>query len=159
LLYQNYQNKEKREDFQNRLITKKRNEREQRFVDSIHGAPASKVLIDTGEFRSITITDSLFIQDDSLSIIGNGATLLSDSSYTGPAFILASACKYILLDSLIIENFDIGILIQNRSLHLKNVQFRNCRIPVQYQLLFPGNKFISGGLTDSLYYHSDSLPH
>jgi len=50
-------------------------------------------------------------------------------------------------------------LAQNKSLHLKNVQFKNCRVPVQYQFAFPDNEYVNGGLGDGAFFKSDSLPN
>ncbi len=107
--------------------------------------------------QPIVISDSIVVTKDSLHITGNGITLFRDSSYNGPAFILSPTNKYLLLDSLTLENFDVGILAQNTGLHLKNVQFKNCRAPVQYLYTFSNNTPVTGRLTDTLFYQTDSL--
>lgn len=156
LLYNTYLRKPG-EQVVEKVTKPERNEQEQRFIDSINN-PASKevFVINTPGGQPIIINDSVFIQRDSLHIIGNGVTLQKGVAYAGPALILSDACKYILLDSLTIENFDVGILVQNKALNLKNVQFKNCRIPVQYQYLFPGNRAVTGRLSDSVMYAPDS---
>jgi len=73
--------------------------------------------------------------------------------------MLAPGCKYILLENIVFENFDVAVLAQNKSLHLKNVQFKNCRVPVQYQFAFPDNEYVNGGLGDGAFFKSDSLPN
>ena len=81
------------------------------------------------------ISDSFIIKRDSLQIKGNGVVMVADSSYKGSCFIIDSRCKYILLDSLTLKNFDIGILVKLKGLHLNHVQFEHCRIPVKYQFI------------------------
>jgi serine/threonine protein phosphatase PrpC len=160
LLYQDYQNKKQHEQqVQNALLQKKeRKPEEQTFLDSINGTKTGEVFVlTTPEVQSIAITDSLIINKDSLHIIGNGVTLISDTSYKGPAFTVASNCSYLLLDSLTLENFDIGVLTRSRGLHLRNVNFRNCRIPVQYNFLFKDMPVINGRFADTMFYNFDSI--
>jgi PPM family protein phosphatase len=109
--------------------------------------------------QPIVLTDSITIQKDSLHIIGNGSTILGDSTYQGAALVLSPSCRYLLLDSLTLQNFDVGVLLQNNGLHLKNVQFKNCRVPVQYQFLLPTNTTVSGRIADTLFYQTDTLIH
>lgn len=105
----------------------------------------------------VIISDTLLIPNDTLHIIGNGVSVTRDSSYYGPAFILSPTCKYILLDSLSFENFDVAILVANKGLHLKNVQFKNCRVSVEFQQQFSPDTLISGAQADTIFYHTDSL--
>ncbi|TDH26569.1 serine/threonine-protein phosphatase [Segetibacter sp. 3557_3] len=150
LLYKGYHNKRVYQQQSSNIIVKKdRNEQERRFVDSIGAASNGEVfVIAAAGAPPLTITDSVLINNDSLHIMGNGATLVGDSSYTGPAFTLGTSCRYVLLDSLTLENFDVGVLVQNKGLHLKNVQFKNVRIPVQYQFMFPQGLPVSGNLSE-----------
>jgi PPM family protein phosphatase len=107
------------------------------------------VLSDSFFAREIIISDTLFIHHDSLHLKGGSNTVLvRDSLYEGPAFMLSKDCKYVLLENLTLEYFDIGIIAQNKALHLKNVKFNNCHIPLQYQFTFPDNQPISGSVTD-----------
>lgn len=159
ILYQNYQNnKRHEEEVKNTIVQKKeRSPLEQKFIDSINGNKTKEVFVlSTPESQFIVITDSIIISRDSLHIIGNGVTLISDSAYTGPALTVAPACKYLLLDSLTLENFDIGILTKNPGLHLRKVQFKNCRIPVQYNFMFKDRPIINGRFADTVFYNSDS---
>jgi hypothetical protein len=147
---------DQKEEVQLAVPGKERNEGEQKLLNTFNDTLNNNVFdLKMAGGNPIVISDSININKDSLLIIGNGATLLRDSSYNGPALILSPQCSYILLDSIIIENFDVAILVNNRSLHLKNVQFRKCRVPVQYQFLYPLNTFVTGHL-DALYYKIDS---
>ncbi len=140
------------------VVAKKRNEQEQKLLDSINNPARAEVfLLNVPGGGPLVITDSITIQKDSLHIIGNGMVLQRDTAYKGPALALASNCKYLLLDSLTIENFDVGIIVKNRALHLKNVQFKNCKVPVQFQFMFPDSAMLNGRFADTLFHNSDTL--
>jgi hypothetical protein len=157
-LFNDYKNKQEHESrVANTITVKKRNPQEQQFLDSINGSQTGEVfLLNMAGGQPIVISDSIVINADSLHIIGNGATLLADTAYKGPALILSHNAKYILLDSLTIENFDIGVLVHNEGLHFKNVQFKNCRIPVDYRFNLPNNKVLNGPLRDTVVYKNDT---
>lgn len=160
IFYQNYQKSNAFAKRSKSTETKKeRNAQEQNVIDSINGNKTNEVFVlNTAETKSIVITDSISVHRDSLHIIGNGVTLVRDTSYNGPAITIAPSCRYLLLDSLTIENFDIGVLSKNRALHLKNVQFKNCRVPVQYNFVFKDQRVINGRYADTVFvlYNSDS---
>ena len=134
---------------------KERSLLEQNLVDSIGRMPTATVTLNSG--HQVFLTDYIFIRNDSLHIIGNGVKLTADSAYKGPAFTLAASCKYILLDSLILENFDVGVMVMNKGLHLKNVQFNNCKVPIQFQYQLQQNRNISGMQSETLFHHLDSF--
>ena len=157
LLYQNYHNNRMHEkELMNIVMQKKRNEQEQLFTDSVNGTKTNEVFVmNQAGAPPVVITDSIFVNKDSLHIIGNGVILKSDPAYKGPAFTVSPACKYILLDSLTLENFDIGMLIKKEGLHLKNVHFKNCRISVQYDFMFTDSSAVNGKLADTMFYNSE----
>ncbi len=161
IVYQNYYNTRAHEnELQNTVTVKKRNQQEQKFVDSINRNTTKEVFVlSSPQDTAIIITDSIPVSKDSLHIIGNGIRLIGDTAYKGPAFVVSSTCKYLFLDSLTLENFDIGVLTKNPALHLKNVQFKNCRIPVQYNFLFKDRPVINGRFADTVFYNSDSTQH
>ncbi|MEO6719694.1 MAG: protein phosphatase 2C domain-containing protein [Ferruginibacter sp.] len=134
---------------------KERSMQERNLIDSINASRTTVVSLNAGQ--QLFLTDYIFIRNDTLHLKGNGVTLVSDSSYKGPAFTLASGCKYILLDSLILENFDVGVLVMNKGLHLKNVEFKNCRVPIELEYQLPPNKRVSGTTADTLFHHKDSV--
>jgi hypothetical protein len=136
---------------------RQRNQQEQNLIDSLNTNGNRLVLSDSTVGKRIIISDSILVEADSLHIVGNGITFVADSAFAGTAFIISSTCNYLLLDSVIFENFDIGILLQKEGLHLKNVQFKNCRVPIQYQLLFPNNTILNGRITESIFFNTDSL--
>ena len=134
---------------------------EKKLADTINLFTTTTLLVSDSLFsQPVILSDTLFIQNDSLYILGNGNFVVkADTSFKGPAFMLAPGCKYILLENIVFENFDVAVLAQNKSLHLKNVQFKNCRVPVQYQFAFPDNEYVNGGLGDGAFFKSDSLPN
>lgn len=137
---------------------RKQSEQEQHLLDSINDPSRKEVFITNApDSKSFVVGDTLSIQKDTVHILGNGVTLISDSTYKGAAFALASSCKYVLLDSMTLQNFDVGILVKNEALHFKNVQFKNCRVPVQYEVALPSNAFVSGRFSDTLFHTSDTL--
>lgn len=156
LLYQNYNKKGQEKKITNTLTAQKRNEQEQLLIDSINGTKTKEVFVLNQQGSpTIVLTDSIYINKDSLHIIGNGVTIESDTTYKGPAFTLSPTCKYILLDSLTLENFDIGVLVKNQSLHIKNVQFKNCRIPVKQEFIFTDTTNVYGRFADTILTNSE----
>ena len=106
----------------------------------------------------ILISDTIQIVKDTLYIKTRGNIVLQrDSAYSGPAIKLTSECKSIMIDSLELRDFNVGISTINTALQLNNVRFTNCRVPVQAMFSFPGNKFISGRIADNSF-ATDSLP-
>ncbi|HEX2606954.1 MAG TPA: protein phosphatase 2C domain-containing protein, partial [Flavisolibacter sp.] len=82
--------------------------------------------------KEIRISDSIFIERDSFLLRGPGIRLIADSSYKGPAFVVRSG-EHVILDSITLEGFDIGLLILSPDIEMRKVAFVNCNIPVQYQ--------------------------
>jgi hypothetical protein len=158
LTYNDYFKNKKYKEIISPALPLVKNTQEQRLYDNVNNNISKELLLTDlfKETRSVTINDSLFIQKDSIRIIGNGISLIADSAYKGPAIILSPQCKYILLDSLILENFNTGILVQNKALHLKNVRFKNCSIPVLYAMQLRNNENISGNISDSSILKIDS---
>jgi serine/threonine protein phosphatase PrpC len=99
---------------------------------------------------ALEVKAPLVISKDSFYFNGNGATIVADSACKGPAFIIKSSAKNIVLDSLVFKNFDVGVLLQKSNLTLKSVRFINCRIPVQYAILFT-DSLVSGKFKDSIF--------
>ncbi len=123
---------------------------EKRLANAIGYLKGNTLILSDSFFaQEIIISDTLFIPHDSLHLKGGSNTVLvRDSLYEGPAIMLSKNCKYVLLENLTLAYFDIGIIAQNKALHLKNVKFNNCRIPLQYQFTFPDNQPVSGTITD-----------
>ncbi|MEO5889971.1 MAG: protein phosphatase 2C domain-containing protein [Ferruginibacter sp.] len=136
-------------------IIKQRNKQEFNLLDSINASSNGIVKLAAGQ--ALIISDTVLLKKDSLHIVGNGSSFTRDSAYGGPAFVLASNCKYILLDSLTIENFNVGVLVLNKGLHLKNVQFKNCKVPLQFQQQLLQDTLVSGRQAETVFYYTDSV--
>lgn len=137
------------------------NVQEKKLSDTLNLTATTTLLLSSAFFsQPILITDTLLLQKDSLYILGSEKFVLrGDPGFKGPAIVVSPGCKYILLENIVFENFDVAILAQNKSLHLKNVQFKNCRVPVEYQFLFSNNSYVTGGFSDSSFFKTDSLPN
>jgi|SRR5665213_3318043 len=98
----------------------------------------------------LELAGPIVITKDSFRLSGNGVVLTADSLYKGPAFIINATAKHIVLDSLVFENFDVGMVVQKNNITFRNVRFINCRIPVQYLVSFP-DSVISGRFKDSIF--------
>ncbi len=122
---------------------------EQKLSDSINNKKEISLNKIFAANQSIVFNDSIFVDRDSLIIHGNNSHISADSSFNNAAFIFSSTCKYILIDSLTFENFHVGIITKNTALHLKNVQFKNCKVAVQHEIL-SNEKIVSGKFIDSL---------
>ncbi len=105
---------------------------------------------------SFVMAESILINKDSFYLRGNGAHIICDSNYKGPAFIISSAAKHIVLDSLVFENFDAALIIQKNNIVFRNVRFINCKMPVQYAVSLPDST-ISGRFKDSIFITTQSL--
>jgi len=105
---------------------------------------------------SFLLPDPILISKDSFHLRGNGSRIICDTNYKGPAFIISSAAKHIVLDSLVFENFDVALLIQKNNIVFRNVRFINCRMPVQYAVPVPDST-ISGRFKDSIFITTQSL--
>ncbi len=132
---------------------------EQQLTDTINRLQGDTLILHDSLFQSpVIIGDTVWITKDTLYLKGNGRMVfLSDSAYAGPALALGANCRSVVLDNIILENFDVGILVQHPALQLKNVQFINCRVPVQYQLLLPNNQKLNGVLKNPSDFKTDSI--
>jgi serine/threonine protein phosphatase PrpC len=102
------------------------------------------------------ITGPIVINKDSFHLMGNGVILRADSLYRGPALVINSTARHIILDSLVLENFDVGIVLKKNNITLRNVRFINCRVPVEYLLSFQ-DSVISGKFKDSIFITQSKL--
>jgi hypothetical protein len=130
---------------------------ETKLRDSLSEMTSSALMLNDSIYgRTITLTAPITIDRDSLIIRGSGNTITKHADYTGPGIILSSNCKYVLLDSVTLENFEIGIISMNNALRFKNVRFKNVRIAVQSQFSYPDNAYISGRIKDTVTTKADT---
>lgn len=137
-----------------------RNEAEKKLQDSINNTFGNTLFLTDSVFgKTILLTDTLWIKRDSLHLSGNGITLLKDSAFAsgGAAIVLAPECKYIVIDSVIMQNFSVAILAGNyKSLQIRRTQFKNCAIAIGYQFT-KDSVPVSGYFIKEKETHNDSL--
>lgn len=158
VLYRDYaKTKDAEEENVAKSALLERNDREQAFVDQVDKTANGEVFVlNSSPGQPLIITDSILIHKDTLRVIGNGITFVADTAYSGPAFIVAANTRYFLLDSLTLQGFDIGVLMRSPGLHLRNVQFKECKVPVQYQFGFPAGATINGNITDTAFRYTNN---
>ncbi len=116
------------------------------------------ILSDTAYPTPILISGAIQITKDTLLIKAKGKIVLqSDSGYNGPAFQLSSKCKNIVLDSLALVNFQIGVASYNNALALRYTRFIGCQAAVQNAFTFADKKYISGKVPGAIFI-ADSIP-
>jgi serine/threonine protein phosphatase PrpC len=133
-----------------------RNADEKRFGDSLGLATHTFYFTDSVH-HEITLSDTLFVRQDSLHINGNGLVLQSDSSYRGPAFLVSPNSKYLLLENITFKGFQTAIVAKGKGLQLKNVRFENCAATVERQLQLPLGQSLTGVLRDTVMLKKDSV--
>ena len=104
----------------------------------------------------LELTEPIVITKDSFRLSGNGAILTADNLYKGPAFIINATVKNVVLDSIVFENFDMGMVVQKNNITFRHVRFVNCRIPVEYLVAIPDSA-ISGRFKDSIFITKSKL--
>lgn len=102
---------------------------EKKLSDSLGLASHVFNYVDTPR-KTITLTDTLFIRQDTLRINGNGLVLHADSAFNGPAFFVTANCKQLVLENLTLRDFKTAFITQTRNYQLKNVSFQGCALPV-----------------------------
>ena len=128
----------------------------QQAIDRVKGH--TLILSDTAYTMPILISGAIQINNDSLLIKAKGKIVLQcDSAYQGAAINLSSKCKNIVLDSLSIANFQVGIYSFNSALVLKNTRFINCPLPLLNVFSFADKKYINGKVPGILF-KADSIP-
>jgi hypothetical protein len=62
----------------------------------------------------------------------------------------------VVLENMVLENFDIAIISTGRTVHLKNVAFKNCGVGMMQGFAFPDGAFINGKITDTSFVRTDA---
>lgn len=92
----------------------------------------------------------LTLSKDSFYLRGNGAVFMPDSLYKGPAFIIDRAAKNIVFDSVVFQNFDVGLVVAKNNVTFRRERFINCPVPVEYLVAFQ-DSVVSGKFKDSIF--------
>lgn len=132
---------------------KERNAQEMKLQFYLDTVTAKIINLNDSSFGgTVLLTDTLFIDNDSFNLDGNGITLRAGEGYKGAAIVISEKVQRASIRNITFENFDVGLLAHGTMLVFTNVQFPNCRIPVQYQPTQPF-KYINGVLaTDTTFY-------
>ncbi|HJW15909.1 MAG TPA: PP2C family serine/threonine-protein phosphatase [Flavisolibacter sp.] len=121
------------------VVKKEKNVQEIRLQTFINASPGDTVDLEPGNKDHILyLTDTLWVSRPSLYLKGKNTKLIKDSSSSNHIAIMVSPeCTSLIIDSLTIEGFDIGIYMASKgSLQLKGVKFKNCPLNIVYK--FPG---------------------
>ena len=140
-------------------VKKTRNKQEIKLQQAIDQAKGHILFLsDTSYTAPVLISEAIKINKDSLTIKAKGKIVLqSDSGYTGPAFQLSSKLKNVVLDSISLVNFQVGVASFNNALVLKNTRFINCPVQIQNAYVFADKKYISGKFPTAAF-SVDSIP-
>lgn len=132
---------------------------EKKLQDAISSAAGDTLVLSDSVFNGpVTISDTLFINRDTLYIKAPpNFVLRRDSTYAGPALLLRTESKWVVLENINFENFAVAIAAPANALYLKNVRFHNCRIPIQAAFKFPDKHYVSGGVFNNSF-KTDSVP-
>ncbi|WP_158799936.1 PP2C family serine/threonine-protein phosphatase [Pedobacter sp. L105] len=134
------------------------NPEEKLIRDMLLKLKGDTLLLSADQFKNpVKLSQSLTIDKDTLVIKTKGPIIFQpDSAYKGPAVTLSSNCKYIVINQLVLENFETGIVSYKNAAELKNVRFNNCKYPLQVSFQFPDHSFINGRMSKRPYL-ADSL--
>jgi serine/threonine protein phosphatase PrpC len=135
---------------------KNRNPQEIKLQEAIDNATGDTVILSDTVFKQpVIISDTLHIKRDTLYLKGN-ITLKRDSSYSGPAMVVANNCKTMVLEGITFKDFDTAISLNNNEFYLRHVQFVNCKQAVQNVFSFAKHKMITSAFP-YLTYRADSV--
>lgn len=133
---------------------KKKDEQLLQLISHINDSSKSYAL-PSGNIK-LELNEPITITKDSFHLSGNGTVFTADSLYKGPAFIINTTAKNIILDSVVFENFDVGIVVYKNNITFRHVRFINCRVPAQYLLSFP-DSVVTGRFKDSIFITKSKL--
>lgn len=134
------------------------NPQEKLLNDTLIRLKGDTLKLSAKQFKGpVRLSRALTVNRDTLIIKTDGSIVFQrDSAYKGPALILSPVCKYVVIDQLVLENFETGIVSYKNVLDLKNVRFNNCKLPLQVLFEFPDHSFINGRISKRPYL-ADSL--
>ncbi|SEA41034.1 PP2C family protein-serine/threonine phosphatase [Pedobacter hartonius] len=134
------------------------NRQEKMISDTLSKLKGDTLTLSAALFKGpVRLSRSLTINRDTLLIKTSGDVIFQrDSVYKGPALVLSPVCKYIVIDGLVLENFETGIISYKNVLDLKNVRFNNCKYPLQVLFEFPDHSYVNGRVSKRAF-QADSL--
>ncbi|MEJ7779789.1 MAG: protein phosphatase 2C domain-containing protein [Daejeonella sp.] len=133
-------------------------ESEQEFLRALRLSRGDTLILNDSVYnKPIMVTEALRLEKDTLYILARGKIVFKrDSSYDGPALLIPSGNKSIVLNGLVFDGFDVGIESRSKGLQLEGVQFLNCRVPLQYLFGASPDNYITGSLRE-IFLRPDSL--
>lgn len=141
-------------------LTHTRNMYEQRLGDSLNTMQGHTLFLDDSLFgMSILLSDTLFVNKDSVHIIGNGSTIISSDTVKNvkPVIMINEPVRYILFDSLTLRNVTIRVTDQKFDVvHFNNVRLNNSSVEAASKVhftdsIYTGNLPNQGVQTSTLY--------
>jgi serine/threonine protein phosphatase PrpC len=138
-------------------VVSQKTEAERRLNDSLNG-PARMLVLSPEIFGdTILIRDTLTINRDTVHIKGNNVLLLGDTTLTKtPLLIISENCRYVLLDSLRLQNLQVLVEGPGEPLHFRNVQLYKSLLRNR-ELYFPDSTTYSGRIRTVLKAVKDTL--
>jgi serine/threonine protein phosphatase PrpC len=138
------------------VVKRTRNTLEIKLQEDIDKATGDTLLLSDSVYKQpVLLTDTIHIKKDTLYIKGN-VVIQRDSSYTGPALVVAANCKSMVLEGLTFKDFNTAIHLHNNEFYLRKVQFKNCVNAIQNVYVFDNNKLVTSVLP-YITYRSDSI--
>ncbi len=104
----------------------------------------------TDTLQPLVLNYPVTISKDSLYFKGGGMVISSSDNFKGPAFIIDTIARQVVIDSVVFKDFDVALLIKKNNVTLRHVRFINCRVPVQYEINLP-DTMISGKLNAEIF--------
>ncbi|WP_080054504.1 protein phosphatase 2C domain-containing protein [Spirosoma aerolatum] len=104
-----------------------------RLIDQVRQSPQRIVRLSKAVFGpTITLTSPIELKD-SLVVIGDGdVSITADSSFQGPAALLLSGKRPIVLRNLRLSGFSVGIQTATSTYQADSLQFIKTTIPIRY---------------------------
>lgn len=107
---------------------------EQRLRDGITSSTGAYALDTTAARTPITLTDSIFIQKETLHLDGGGLVLRGTPGMTAPALVFSDSVDFVFLENMVFENFPVAIQARAGVLQMANVRFVGCATSVTFNL-------------------------
>jgi serine/threonine protein phosphatase PrpC len=133
-----------------------KNDSELKLQENLRGSSVI-VLNDSIYGQPLFISDTIFIDRDSVRMDGNNLVLQSRNKEKSAAFMITPACRYILFENMVFKDFEKAVITQNSVVQLRNVRFQNCDVAVEHDYRLPQNIPVSGSTIDTLLFKTDSV--
>lgn len=152
------QNRELKAALPQPVVSSAAGDAEKKLSEAV-GLVERELLLSPDSFgNTVTLTDTVFVRQDTLRINGNGLVLQADSAYRGPALVVSPNCKQLVLENLAFKDFGVAIQTSSKNLVFRNVVFQSGAVALQQNLLLSPQDTLNGTLADAFIYWKDSLP-